>query len=207
MKNNSPTVAGSPNSITQQTDKLAWGDTLSQVFTLFRLNYHNQYLKAYSNVEELRQVKVLWFEMLSSFDAQTLLTAAKSIIETSEFLPTLRTMIQNCERCTSGSALPDPHTAYLEACRAPSPKVAYQWSHPAVYHAGKRCDWYFLQSTAESVGYPIFKRKYEEICIEIRNGSSLPDLIVTALKHIPKEPLDKKSNIKKLKALRSNLNL
>ncbi len=204
MKNNSLTEAGlsKPRAVHDKTSQI---DALNQVFTLFRLNYHNQYLKAFSKNEELIQVKRLWLEMLASFDAQTLLTASKSVIETSEFLPTLRTMIRHCERCTYGGAIPDAHTAYLEACRAPSPKAIYPWSHPAIYYAGKRCDWYFLQSTAETVAYPIFKRKYEEICIEIRNGCDLPNPTTPVLEQKPKVKLDKKSNLKRLSALRKSL--
>jgi Replication protein P len=182
-------------------------DALNQVFTLFRLNYHNQYLKAFANQEELNEVKRLWLEMLKSFAPETILMAAKTVIETSEYLPTLRTMIEHCERAAPGVSLPDSHTAYLEACRAPSPKATYAWSHAAVYHAGQQCDWYFLQSSPESIAYPIFKEKYQEICKQVRTGTQLASPSLPALTEQAAEPLDRQTNQQKLNALRDALKL
>lgn len=214
MQNNSPTAAGlsSPTeppdrNTAAQAKRVAMIDAINQVFTLFRLNYHNQYLKAFGNAAELNEVKRLWLEMLGQFDARTLLSAAKSVIETSEYLPTLRTMIYHCERASSNPGLPDPHSAYLEACRATSPKAAYPWSHPAVYHAGKRSDWYFLQTSSETVAYPIFRTIYEEVCLAVRNGVLLEDPHPPALPETSAEPLDKARNQEKLEALRASLKL
>lgn len=218
MQNNSQTAVGlsspdakpdnSSSAANQaQARRVALIDAINQVFTLFRLNYHNQYLKAFGNAAELNEVKRLWLEMLGHFDARTLLTAARNIIETSEYLPTLRTMIHHCERASSSPNLPDPHSAYLEACRAPSPKASYAWSHPAVYHAGKRCDWYFLQSNAEAVAYPVFKEIYDEICLSLRNGVELEAPIPIALPEKTATPLDKARGQELLQALRQNLEL
>ncbi|MCR6652498.1 MAG: replication protein P [Cellvibrionaceae bacterium] len=190
-----------------QARRTALIDAINQVFTLFRLNYHNQYLKAFGNAAELNEVKRLWLEMLGQFDARTLLAAAKSVIETSEYLPTLRTMIYHCERASSDPGMPDAHSAYLEACRAPSPKAAHPWSHPAVYHAGKRCDWYFLQTTSEAVAFPVFRDIYEEVCLSVRNGVQLEEPAPPALPDKAAEPLDKARNQEKLQALRDSLKL
>lgn len=206
MQNNSPTAAGHSKP-EPQAKKLALIDAINQTFTLFRLNYHNQYLKAFGNTEELNEVKRLWLEMLGKFDARTILNSAKCIIETSEYLPTLRTMIYHCERNSSGLRLPDTHSAYIEACRAPSPKAAYAWSHPVVYYAGKQCDWYFLQSNAEAVAYPIFKKTYEELCMEVRNGLELEPPSVPALTDASEVPLDRPTSKRKLEALRASLDL
>ena len=206
MQNNSPTAAGHSNS-RSQTQRVALVDALNQVFTLFRLNYHNQYLKAFGNQAELNEVKRLWLEMLQQHEPQTLLTAAKCIIESSEYLPTLHTMIYQCERAAPGVNLPDPHSAYIEACRAPSPKAAYAWSHPAVYHAGKHCDWYFLQSSAEAVAYPIFKQTYLDLCQQVRAGTQLASPNPPSLNEKPPEPLDRQTNQEKLHALRDALDL
>ena len=99
------------------------------------------------------------------------------------------------------------HTAYLEACRAPSPKAHYAWSHPAIYFAGKATDWYFLQTSSESVAYPVFKRKYTDICERIRAGEKLEIHAETSLEHNRAAPLNKQENLKKLQALRAALDL
>ncbi len=190
-----------------QARRTALIDAINQVFTLFRLNYHNQYLKAFGNAAELNEVKRLWLEMLGQFDARTLLSAAKMVIETSEYLPTLRTMIHFCEKASSDPGLPDAHSAYLEACRAPSPKAGYGWSHPAVYHAGKRCDWYFLQTNSEAVAFPVFREIYEDICLSVRNGVQLDEPQPPALPEKAGDPLDKARNQEKLQELRASLKL
>ncbi len=181
-------------------------DTINQVFALFRLNYHNQYLKAFSSTEELTQVKRLWLDMLSHIEPSIILAATKAVIQGSEYLPTVHTMIKQCEKISMGD-LPDAHSAYIEACRAPSPKAAYPWSHPAVYYAGSRCDWYFLQSSAESVAYPIFKEKYQELCRELLQGQPLPALPKASKQEASAPALDKASNLEKLQSLRDRLNL
>lgn len=206
MQNNSLTAAGRSEQQSQQR-KMVLVDAINQVFTLFRLNYHNQYLKAFGNSDELKEVKRLWLEMLQKFSANTILQAAKSVIENTEFLPTLRTMIYHCERASGDQNFPDPHCAYLEACRAPSPKAGYPWSHLAVYYAGKKCDWYFLQSTAESIAYPIFRRTYEELCQDIRNGLELKRPTAPALEQQEAVPLDRPTSQQRLDALRESLKL
>lgn len=207
MKNNLPTEAGHSKPKLSQEQKVALIDALNQVFTLFRLNYHNQYLKAFSNNEELNEVKRLWLELLGKFEPSTLLAAAKSIIESSEYLPTFRTMLDQCERHDHRFNLPDAHSAYIEACRAPSPKAAFKWSHPAVYYAGKRCDWYFLQSSAETVAYPIFKQKYLELCQEVRDGAILDAPQAPSLENKPEKKASKSDNLERLKSLRADLDL
>lgn len=206
MPNNSPTAAG-PSSRESNARRVELVDAINQVFTLFRLNYHNQYLKAFGNTAELNEVKRLWLEMLGRFEPAAILSAAKTVIENSEFLPTLHTMIHNCERASSRGGLPDVHTAYLEACRAPSPKAAYHWSHPAVYYTGKACDWFFLQTNPEAVAYPVFKQKYEEICADVRSGAILPPIEVPALPETSEQPLDRQTNQTRLNALRASLDL
>ena len=120
----------------QQKHSQAHIEAVNQVFALFKLNYHNQFYKAFSNTEELNAARRLWSEALRHFASEVLLKAAKSIIENSEYLPTLRTMIKYCEE-HSNIQLPDAHAAYIEACRAASPKANFKWSHLAVYYAGK----------------------------------------------------------------------
>ena len=205
MQNNSPTEAG--RSSGQAELKLAQVDAINQVFTLFRLNYHNQYLKAFGNTQELNEVKRLWLDMLSRFKPEVILRGAKTIIENSEFLPTLHSMIHACERACEHRPVPDAHSAYIEACRAPSPKTDFAWSHPLVYHAGKKTDWYFLQTSSEAVAYPVFKKHFETLLEAYRGGEPLPDPTPKALPSEINTPLDKTQQQEKLKALRSALDI
>lgn len=210
MKHSLPTEAGQTN---QQSAQQAAAnreqriDAINQAFALFRLNYHAQFFKAYTTEAELIQVKKLWMGELERFTPSTLLLAAKAILETSDFLPTLHTMIRQCEAKSDQARLPDVHTAYLEACRAPSPKINYKWSHPAIYYTGKACDWYFLQSSSESIAYPVFKRKYQELCERVRGGEKLEIKITPPIEHNPTPAPNKKESLKHLAALRASLDL
>ncbi|WP_156312416.1 replication protein P [Marinagarivorans algicola] len=210
MKHSLPTEAGQTNPHTEQQSAAHREqriDAINQVFALFRLNYHAQFFKAYTTEGELVQVKKLWMSELERFTPNTLLLAAKAILETSDFLPTLHTMIRQCEAKSEQAHLPDVHTAYLEACRAPSPKINYAWSHPAIYHAGKACDWYFLQSSSESIAYPVFKRKYQELCERVRGGETLTIATPPTIEHNPGKAPSKEENLKHLAALRASLDL
>ena len=204
MQKTSLTEAGQADSTTDHSNDLI--DVINQIFGLFRINFHNQYYKAFPDADTLNPVKKLWLEGLKSFTPQTISGAAKTIIETSEYLPTLNKIVQTCE-AISGTGAPDAHSAYLEACRAPSPKTAYAWSHPAIYHAGKASDWYFLASASENVAFPIFKNHYNRLVDEMRSGAhlSIPDHSVSdPTKSEPR--LDKTEAMAKIVAIRDVLN-
>lgn len=199
MKKNLATEAG-------QTDNTALVDAINQVFAIFRRNYHNQYFKAFPDEKELNITKRLWLESLKRFTADTILQATKIIIETREFLPTLHSMIESCEKIAH-KELPDAHAAYLEACRAPSPKASASWSHPAVYYAGKASDWYFLQSNPENIAFPVFKEKYQDLCQRVIHGEKLAPPQVAALPEEIHTPLERAENLKKLASLKNALDL
>jgi uncharacterized protein YjiS (DUF1127 family) len=119
------------------------------VFALFRLNYHNQYYAAWSDAEQVNQVKRLWLEALDAYPTAVILRAAQHAIEHSDYLPTLNRMIEACRHCLSDLGLPSPYDAYRQACLAPSPKTDAAWQHPAVYLAGRDSDWFFLANEPE----------------------------------------------------------
>jgi hypothetical protein len=209
LKNNLTTAAGPADQKSgQRTEKsAALIDAINQCFALFQLNYHNQYHKAYATAANLNHAKRLWLEVLGRFEPAAILKAAKAVIENSEYLPTLRTMITYCEKYSDNAGLPDAHSAYIEACRASSPKTDHAWSHPAVYYAGRASDWFFLQSNTEAVAYPVFKAHYEEICAQVRAGASLSIPRRTAIAADTESPLDANENAERLAALRQQLDL
>lgn len=205
----SPTAAGPSEPAREQrcpatADHI---DAVNEVFALFRINYHNQYYKAYSDTQVLNQIKKLWLESLRQFAPETILRGAKKVIEESEYLPTLNRMIRACQGDPEEFGLPDAHTAYLEACRAPSPKAAYRWSHPAVYHAGQASDWFFLTSNSEKVAFPVFERHYQRLCEKVMNGVELPSPSAPALPETIETPLSKEENQQRLQSLREQLDI
>jgi hypothetical protein len=187
-----------------KTDHLI--DAINQVFALFRINYHNQFYSAYADTELLNQAKRLWLESLSRFSETQILSGAKKVIETSDYLPTLNRMIQRCEEQYNTEGLPSPHDAYLEACNASSPKAAAKWSHLAVYYAGAETGWYRLSHEAEATSFPAYREHYRRICQDIAQGRTLEAPSQAHLIEAENKPtLSKAQSRKELKRLKETL--
>lgn len=145
-------------------------EAINQVFALFRLNFHNQFYAAYPDSEQVNLIKRLWLEALGEFSPEVILRGAKYAIEHSEYLPTLKRMIEGCQHCLVDGDLPDARSAFIEACDRPSPKQAQAWSHPIVYFAGRDSDWFFLANNPESLTWPVFKKHYDAYLLRLNRG-------------------------------------
>lgn len=172
---------------------------------MLKLGYHNQFNAAFPDVQTLNHAKRLWLESLAGFSPEEMVAGAKRAIKQCEYLPTIHRMLQLCAEGDSG--LPDPRAAYREACNAPSPKANHKWSHPAVYHAGRAADWFFLANNPESSAYPVFASHYKKICERLMAGESLPAPSQVQLEHQSAKPLSKAENAKKLAELRAQLKI
>ncbi len=149
----------------------------------------------------------LWLESLLDYDPETILRGAKKIITESDYLPTLHRMIRACQGDPDKYGLVDAHTAYVEACRAPSPKTNYAWSHAAVYHAGCASDWFFLANNTEKNAFPIFERHYSKLSERVMNGEKLPAPSTLALPETIETPLSKEENQLRMEAMRKQLDV
>ena len=194
------------NHQTTPEDREKYIDAINQIFALFRLNYHNQYYSAYPDAEQIKQIKKLWLESLAKYPVSVLLNAAKAAIEQSEYLPTLSRMHEFCRAGLTEFGLPSERAAYLEACRAGSPKLAHTWSHPAVYLAGRDAGWFTLSSESESVSFPLFQKHYAAYVDKVLAGEplSVPALPDQREHH---EPLPADQQLEQLKRLRESLTL
>lgn len=135
------------------------------------------------------------------------MAVADEIVGKETFLPSLAKFKEYCDHAYSLFGLPDAHSAYIEACRAPQPKKEFNWSHLAVYYAGAATDWFFIASAMESQVFPVFKRNYEMICDRVIKGESLEEPLAKALPEEVSIPLDKKENLSNLKKLRESTGL
>lgn len=183
-------------------------DAINQAFAVFRINYHNQYYKAFNNSEEdERFAKRLWLSELKTFTPEVIVAAAKRLIVDSEFMPNLHKMTEYCRLMALPSSLPSVRQAYLEACLKPSPKDAQSWSHPIVYLAGKLTGWYELASLPENKTYDVFKTHFSELCQRQLQGEQFEVPAAKQLEQQPHHPLDKQQNAEKLEQLRQQLKL
>ncbi|MCK9469671.1 MAG: hypothetical protein M0Q49_09665 [Porticoccaceae bacterium] len=195
----SPTAAGL---VERRQQDPALIDTINQVFTLFRVNYHNQYHAAFGDVAVLNQAKRLWKEALAPFSDQQILRAAREVIESSDYLPTLHRMLSACEDSLVSEGLPPVLAAYREAANAPSPKNAQVWSHPAVYLAGRKVGWHNLAHLSESRSFPLFAAAYRELIKRVLAGEELVVDRGPALEDRTRAPLARDQAREKLRGLK-----
>ncbi len=180
-------------------------DAINQVFALFRINYHNQYHAAFGDTAVLNQAKRLWLSSLQIFTPEQVLNGAKAVIEESEYLPTLNRMIRCCESLNQAIGIPTPRDAYLEACNAPSPKIEQNWSHPAVYHAGRVTGWQKLASAPEAESYPEFQKHYRD---QVRMAIAGKQLTIERPAKLPEQnrtPLTREESLIQVEALKAAL--
>lgn len=182
-------------------------DAINQIFAELRLAYHNQFLKAFPNDRELAMAKQLWLHALADIPPARLRAGVRRAIRASDFLPTIHSLRNHCNPQPDELGLPDAHAAYVEACRAPLPKSAQAWSHPAVYHAGRNSDWYFLANSPESVAFPVFKRNYDLLIGRLLDGATLDAPVPKGLPEAIGTPLSLEQRKARLRQLREALGL
>jgi len=183
-------------------------EALTQVFAELELAYHNQFHKAYADQEALEMAKQLWFDALSSYSPQVILRACRQAIAESEYLPSLHMLLRQCGNQLASVGLPEIRAAYREACNAEEPKCNAPWSHPAVYYAAVDTDWFMLASESEARMLPVFERCYQRQCERVLAGEQLesPRRELISDSTVP-APLSKAENLRRLQALRNELNL
>jgi len=192
-----PTGERRPLTIEQKT-------AINQLFELFRFNYHNQFLKAFPDHGTLITAKKLWAGLLLEYAPEVVMKAAERAVKESSYLPNVHEVIRRCDPADT-LGLPTAHAAYIEACRAPSPKREYSWSHPAVYYAGRASDWYFLANMPESRAFPVFERNYQLLLNRVQQGEDIALEIEKALPERIECALPKEEQRQRLSALKDSL--
>ena len=205
---NSPTAAGQADS--DHTSKNPdvhpeLIDAINQVFALFRINYHNQFYAAFNDTVLLDQAKRLWLETLANFGPAAIMAAAREIIEQHDYLPTLKKMLDACDHQLINLGLPTVKDAYIEACNAPSPKNVQDWSHPAVYFAGREVGWRRLANQSEKASWPEFQSCYRNVCQRVLSGETLVVERPPALESPAQKNLNQQEKQEEMKALRQEL--
>jgi hypothetical protein len=145
-------------------------DAINQVFSEFAFAYHNQFHRAFPDQASITIGKEYWLSCLAEFSPVQITRAARKLVKSSEYLPNVAALVQVCQSGLELFGLPSVREAYLEACRAPSPKATQPWSHPAVYHAGRASDWFVLANEPEAVAFPVFEYNYRQICQRVMGG-------------------------------------
>lgn len=182
-------------------------DAVNQIFAEFECAYHNQFHKAFAQVADVTIAKKYWVSSLEQYSPVQIIQAAKQVIHTQEYLPSIASVVTACEQGLDLFGLPSAHQAYIEACTAPSPKKDNQWSHEAVYHAGNAVGWFTLANESEARAFPRFDYHYGILCKRVINGESLHIDSPPALTERVERSLDKKESKARFAKLRKELGL
>jgi len=177
---------------------------INQIFELFRFNYHNQFLKAFPDLNTLNMAKRLWLRLLSDYSADVIMRAAEKAVKENSWLPNVHEVLALCD-IADVLGLPSAHAAYVEACRASSPKKEFSWSHPAVYFAGRATDWFFIANEPEEKVFPVFKRNYDLLMQRLQQGESLELELPAALPEETTTPLSRDQQHQRLNDLLKQL--
>jgi hypothetical protein len=180
---------------------------INQLFTEFELAYHNQFHKAYAQGDSLGLAKKYWLTCLGDFTPEVILRAARQVVKSQEFLPTVAAVVAACENALPLFGLPPAHAAYIEACNAPEPKLQQRWSHPAVYLAAQATGWRELASETKDTIFPAFEYNYHQLCQRALRGETLDVKIPVALPESVPQPLSAEENKARMKALRERFGL
>jgi hypothetical protein len=184
--------------------KLDHVDAINQIFAEFEFAYHNQFHKAFRDAESQIIAKKYWLDQYSPLQ---IVQAAKQVIRSQDYLPSIAALVKACEQGLELFGLPAVRPAYLEACAAPSPKRDYAWSHEAVYLAGRAAGWFVLANEPESVALALFDYHYSLLCRRVINGEKLTAATPTPLGEKLARPLSKNEAKARLAKLRDELGL
>jgi len=177
------------------------------MFAEFELAYHNQYRKAFPDKASLNRAKKYWLGHLRRFSSAQINRATAELTASNEFMPTLADMVNACREDIALFGLPPLRRAYEEACLAPAPKADHDWSHEAVYLAGRATGWSLLASEPESVSFPQFKYHYLDLCRQVVEGAELKIERPTPLPREIQTELSGAELRKRLRELRKELDL
>lgn len=96
-------------------------------------------------------------------------------------MPTISEFVRVLRNLTGDYGLPVAKQAYEEACMHADHASKHQWTHPAIYHAGKATGWFRLRTEDEPVVFPDFRYNYDVLCRRVRSGESLELPVPVAL--------------------------
>ena len=88
------------------------------------------------------------------------------------WMPNPAEFVEMC-RDAENSGVTGTREAYQEACKNAGFIMEANWSHPAVYVAGKATGWFELRNKAEKDTWPIFKLAYKEALARAAKGEDL----------------------------------
>src|SRR5690606_6616722 len=72
-------------------------DAINQIFVEFELAYHNQFHKAFAQEGSVNLTKKYWLNCLNDYLPEVILKAARHVVRTQSYLPTVAAIVAACE--------------------------------------------------------------------------------------------------------------
>lgn len=151
------------------------------IFARFMAIYGHKFKSCFESQDEIRIAKREWALSLQGYGEVELVAAIDRCKETLAWMPTISEFLAILNELTGDHGLPPVKLAYEEACRYADLPSRHQWSHPAVYHAGRETEWFRLRGENEDRVFPDFRYNYQVICQRVRAGEDLSEPVPMAL--------------------------
>nr|WP_207063758.1 replication protein P [Motiliproteus sp. SC1-56] len=143
------------------------------IFARFMTIYGHKFKSAFQSEEEIRIAKREWALSLRGFSEQELVTAVNRAKEEFVWMPTVAEFLSLLRKDLQAYGLPGALNAYQEACRYADHPLQHDWSHPAVYFAGRETEWFRLRTEEKYRVFPDFELNYRRLCERVIAGEEL----------------------------------
>jgi len=167
--------------VSQQKLSVEVKTLVNMIFARFMAIYGHKFKSCFETQDEIRIAKREWALSLEGFSESELVAAIDYCKENSAWMPSISEFLQVLRNLTGDYGLPAVKHAYEEACLNADQASTHQWSHPAVYHAGKATGWFQLRTEDEADVLPDFRYNYEVICRRVRQGEEITQPVPVAL--------------------------
>ena len=154
---------------------------VNMIFARFMAIYGHKFKSCFETQDEIRIAKREWALSLEGYTESELVAAIDYCKENSAWMPTISEFLQVLRNLTGDHGLPAAKHAYEEACMNAEHASTHNWTHPAIYHAGKATGWFRLRTEDEPEVFPDFRYNYEVISRRVRQGEELTNPVPVAL--------------------------
>ncbi len=169
-------ASAEPTSIPVATKQL-----VNMLFARFMTIYGHKFKSVFQSEDEIRIAKREWALSLRGYSEQELVAAIDRCKEQFVWMPTIAEFLGLMRKDLQDFGLPQALTAYYEACMNSDHPRDHDWSHPAVYFAGRATGWYRLRAEEKGDVLPDFEFNYRQICLRVMAGEDLAVPVPQAL--------------------------
>ena len=84
-------------------------EAINRCFGILEVNYANQFFAAYPDKKKIDMAKKLWASKLAKYSPGVILKATDTLLETNEYLPSVKHIIEGCKSLSVVQKLHQPY--------------------------------------------------------------------------------------------------